>query len=225
MSCPSIPIRYMRQLLVIFDLDGTLVDSESLCNQAFLDLLPSLNESVEELVDQFRGKRLSEILCDIEHKISSPLPEGFEQRYRQRVAELFATELRPVEGVPEMLKTLEFPFCIASSGPPEKIKNALTATQLAPFFGQRFFSSYVVGSWKPDPGLFLHAAAAMGFTPANCVVVEDSPVGLEAAASARMRALHYAPSFKTSKNNHTFSSMSELPSILLGMENANTCPA
>jgi beta-phosphoglucomutase-like phosphatase (HAD superfamily) len=59
----------MTRLLVIFDLDGTLVDSEALCNQAFLDLLPSLNESVNELVDQFRGKKLSEILNEIERKI------------------------------------------------------------------------------------------------------------------------------------------------------------
>src|SRR5690606_4399893 len=108
----------------------------------------------------------------------------------------------------EMLNTLEFPFCIASSGPPEKIKHALTVTQLAPFFGERFFSSYIVGSWKPDPGLFLHAAAAMGFAPANCVVVEDSRVGLEAAASAGMHAPHFAPSHKTSKSIRTFSSMS-----------------
>ena len=217
----------MSRLLVIFDLDGTLVDSETLCNQAFLDLLPPLNETVEELVDQFRGKKLSEILSQIERKVSSPLPQGFEQSYRQRVADLFATELRPIEGVPEMLKTLELPFCIASSGPPEKIKHALTVTRLAPFFGERFFSSYIVGSWKPDPGLFLYAAAAMGFAPENCVVVEDSHVGLEAAASAGMHALHFAPSVKTSKikSIRTFSSMSELPSILLGMERANEYPA
>jgi HAD superfamily hydrolase (TIGR01509 family) len=204
----------MSQLLVIFDLDGTLVDSETLCNQAFLDLLPALNETVEALVDQFRGKKLSEILSEIERKVSSPLPDGFEQSYRQRVADLFATELRPIEGVPEMLEAIEFPFCIASSGPPEKIIQALTVTGLERYFGERFFSSYIVGSWKPDPGLFLHAAAAMGFGPEYCVVVEDSPVGIEAAASAGMRALHYAPSVKTSRNVNTFSSMSELSSIL-----------
>ncbi|WP_431732389.1 HAD-IA family hydrolase [Chromobacterium vaccinii] len=110
-------------------------------------------------------------------------------------------------------------------GLPKKIKHALTITQLAPFFGERFFSAYIVGSWKPDPGLFLHAAAAMGFAPENCVVVEDSPVGLEAAAAAGMHALHFAPSLKTSKNMRTFSRMSELPSILLGMESENAYPA
>lgn len=210
----------MSRLLVIFDLDGTLIDSESLCNQAFLDLLPSLNETIEELVDQFRGKKLSEIISEIERKILSPLPEGFEQSYRQRVADLFTTELKPIEGVHEMLKALELPFCIASSGPPEKIKHALAITHLAPFFGERFFSSYNVGSWKPDPGLFLHAAEKMGFAPGNCIVVEDSPVGLEAASAAGMHALHFAPNIKVAKNVHSFSNMSELPSILLGIESS-----
>jgi HAD superfamily hydrolase (TIGR01509 family) len=212
----------MPQLLVIFDLDGTLIDSEQLCNQAFLDLIPSLNESVEALVDQFRGKRLSEILNEIERKISVPLPGDFEQVYRQRVADTFMTELKPVQGVPDMLKALEMPFCIASSGPPDKIKHALEVTDLTPFFGERYFSSYIVGSWKPDPGLFLYAAKAMGFTPENCVVIEDSIIGLEAAASAGIRALHYAPQAKTETSNHTFSSMSELVPILHDMAKSHS---
>ncbi|MFD1121409.1 HAD-IA family hydrolase [Methylophilus flavus] len=204
----------MSRLLVIFDLDGTLIDSETLCNQAFLDLIPSLNETVEQLVDQFRGKKLAEILSEIERKIPSSLPENFEHIYRQRVADAFATELKPVKGVPDMLKALELPFCIASSGPSEKIKHALAVTGLTPFFGERYFSSYTVVSWKPDPGLFLYAAKAMGFAPENCIVIEDSVIGLEAAASAGMHAFHYAPQAKTEKGINTFSSMSELPSIL-----------
>jgi beta-phosphoglucomutase-like phosphatase (HAD superfamily) len=120
-----------------------------------------------------------------------------------------------------MLDAIEFPYCIASSGPPEKIRQALTVTGLARYFGDRFFSSYTVGSWKPDPGLFLHVAAAMGFSPEHCVVVEDSLVGIEAAVSAGMRALHYAPSVKTARNPTTFSSMSELSAILQGMGSAN----
>ncbi|WP_293935530.1 HAD-IA family hydrolase [Iodobacter sp.] len=202
----------MVQLLVIFDLDGTLVDSEPLCNQAFLDLLPSLSETVVSLVNRYRGKKLAEILSDIENKLGHSLPEGFEARYRQRVADLFATELKPMRGVPEMLGQIQHPFCIASSGPPEKIRHALAITGLATHFGERLFSSYLVKSWKPDPGLFLHAAATLGFAPEQCVVVEDSPVGLKAAAAAGMQALHYAPHLVAQGN--TFSSMLALPSIL-----------
>jgi len=208
----------MSRLLVIFDLDGTLVDSEVLCNQAFLDLLPALTDTVEELVERYKGRKLAEILDDIELRTSTSLPAGFEQKYRQRVADLFATELRPVDGVPAMLEAIDQTFCIASSGPLEKIKHALTVAGLASFFGERTFSSYSIGSWKPAPDLFLHAAEAMGFSPEHCVVVEDSPVGLEAAAAAGMLALHFVPRIHTPKCINTFSRMSELPSILQCVE-------
>ncbi|MDM7852703.1 HAD hydrolase-like protein [Pseudochrobactrum kiredjianiae] len=52
----------MGNLCVLFDLDGTLVDSETLCNQAFLDLLPQLNLPLEQITEQYRGKKLSYIL-------------------------------------------------------------------------------------------------------------------------------------------------------------------
>jgi HAD superfamily hydrolase (TIGR01509 family) len=204
----------MLSLLIIFDLDGTLVDSERLCNQAFIDLLPSLNESVDELIYLYRGKKLSEILSDLERRIPARLPDGFEQIYRQRVSTLFTTDLKAIDGAPEMLRSLRHSFCIASSGPPEKIMQALAVTGLSEYFGNRFFSSYVVGSWKPEPGLFLHAANKMGFSPQQCVVIEDSEIGLQAAEAAGMRALHFVPDMRSPKANNSFSKMSALPSIL-----------
>lgn len=212
----------MIPLLIIFDLDGTLVDSETLCNQAFLDLLPALTDTVETLVDRYRGAKLAVTMRDIESRLGITLPDDFEKRYRLRVAELFATDLKPVPGAADMLAALEHSFCIASSGPPEKIAHSLAVTGLAPYFGDRVFSAYVVGSWKPEPGLFLHAAAAMGFAPAQCVVVEDSEVGLAAAAAAGMRVMHFVPGIAdviVDKNDNAFSSMSALPALLRGMAN------
>ena len=209
----------MAPLLVIFDLDGTLVDSETLCNQAFLDLLPALTDTVEAVVERYRGKKLADTLRDFEDRLGTALPDNFEKLYRQRVAELFVSDLKPVDGVLDMLGALEHPFCIASSGPPEKIAQALALTGLAPHFGDRIFSAYSISSWKPDPGLFLHAAAAMGFAPKHCVVVEDSPVGLQAAAAAGMRALHYAPDAPSAT---TFTRMALLPSLLQKMAAGGT---
>jgi beta-phosphoglucomutase-like phosphatase (HAD superfamily) len=56
-------------ICVIFDLDGTLVDSEGLCNQAFLDLLPQLSDAVESLIQRYRGKKLAPILADLEGRL------------------------------------------------------------------------------------------------------------------------------------------------------------
>jgi HAD superfamily hydrolase (TIGR01509 family) len=178
---------------VIFDLDGTLVDSEGLCNQALLDLLPHLNDTPQTLTRRYRGMRLSHIISDLEDRTGERLPGTFEAAYRRRVSELFYTHLRPIDGVINMLEGLPTPKCIASSGPRSKIQEALTVSGLSRFFEDRIFSSYEVGSWKPDPGLLLHAASAMGFPPAQCAVVEDSAAGIRAALAAGMTAFHYQP--------------------------------
>ncbi|MGR9087033.1 MAG: HAD-IA family hydrolase [Gammaproteobacteria bacterium] len=210
----------MTPICVIFDLDGTLVDSEGLCNQAFIDLLPQLSDPVEFLTQRYRGKKLAQILADLENRLCRKLPDRFEQLYRQRVAELFSRELKPMPGVPEMLEATDYSKCIASGGPLLKIRQALEVSGLAPYFGDDIFSSYEVGSWKPEPGLFQYAADAMGFKPGQCAVVEDSEVGLEAAAAAGMKAFLYrqqgdASSFRN-RGEVSFDDMSKLPRLLAG---------
>jgi HAD superfamily hydrolase (TIGR01509 family) len=203
-------------ICVIFDLDGTLVDSEGLCNRAFLDLLPQLRETVDSLTQRNRGKRLATVLADIESRLGQELPDSFEQHYRQRVSELFSSDLKPVPGVPDMLKATHFPKCIASSGPLSKIRKALQASGLADYFTDNIFSSYDVGSWKPEPGIFLHAARTMGFMPRQCVVVEDSDAGIEAAIAAGMTAFRYAQIGASASRQDAvlFNDMSELPRLL-----------
>ncbi|BAZ37148.1 HAD-superfamily hydrolase subfamily IA, variant 3 [Calothrix sp. NIES-4101] len=197
----------MKPFCVIFDLDGTLVDSERLCNQAFIDLLPFLIDSVDNLMCRYRGKKLAVILADLELRYGVKLPIDFEARYRQRVDELFEFYLQPIIGVPEMLKTLEYPFCIASSAPIAKIRKALNVTNLSHYFGDRLFSSYDISSWKPEPGLFLYAASKMGFSPEHCVVIEDSDVGIEAARLARIYALKYSHKEEGKEKSNVFSNM------------------
>ncbi|MBE9209133.1 HAD-IA family hydrolase [Nostoc sp. LEGE 06077] len=201
----------MKHLCVIFDLDGTLVDSETLCNQALIDLLPFVNDSVESLIYRYRGRKLAVILADIEMRFGEKLPRDFEPTYRQRVDELFEFYLQPVTGVPEMLKTLEYPVCVASSAPIAKIRKALNVTKLSHYFGDRLFSSYDIGSWKPAPGLFLYAANKMGFPPESCVVIEDSDVGIQAACSAGIYALKYSSEEEVAEKNNVFSNMKFLP--------------
>ncbi|OUL36536.1 hypothetical protein BV372_07155 [Nostoc sp. T09] len=76
------------------------------------------------------------------------------------------------------------------------------------------FSSYDVGSWKPDPGLFLYAVNKMGFSPEYCVVIEDSDVGIEAAHSAGIYALKYSREEEAEKQNNVFSYMKYLVKLL-----------
>ncbi len=201
---------------VIFDLDGTLVDSEGLCNQAFLDLLPELDCSLQSMIARYRGQKLAPILTDIEKRISRKLPADFEQIYRARVAKLFETELLPMPSVSEMLQSIDYPVCVASSGPHDKIKRALSVTSLSHFFGDNIFSSYEIGSWKPEPGLFLHASKSMGYSPQLCAVIEDSIPGIQAAVAAEMQPFLYSPEESSFSDCGAvvFKSMKGLPSLL-----------
>ena len=63
---------------------------------------------------------------------------------------------------------------------------------LFPFFENKIFSAYQVNAWKPNPTLFLTAAKKMGFSPSETLVIEDSPVGVQAAVAANMKVLGFA---------------------------------
>ncbi len=180
---------------VIFDCDGTLVDSEYLCN---LGLEIKLREygvesSAMEMLEKFRGTRLSTIQEVLESQYKIKLKDDFVSSYRLLVEELFERDLKACEGVSDMLKELLLPKCVASSGPLEKIIKALSIVGILGHFNGNLYSSYDIDSWKPDPDIFLHAAKEMGFKPNECAVVEDSPVGVTAAKSAGMFAVLYDP--------------------------------
>ena len=92
-------------------------------------------------------------------------------------------------------------------------------TGLLPRFEGRLFSAYEVGIWKPNPGLFLHAARTMGAEPVNCTVVEDSVPGVQAGVAAGMRVLGYAHAdaeveVLQAAGAKVFRSMAELPGLL-----------
>ena len=183
-----------------FDCDGTLVDSELLFNRALSLKLAErgLEISASQLVSRFRGAKLAEVLTTIEQEHAIHLNDGFVQQYRNMVARFFADELQPCEGVKDTLKEINLPMTVVSNGPLEKIQMALKITGLDGFFGNYLFSAYEIGVWKPNPGLFLYASQKMGLRADQCLVVEDSIVGIEGALAANMHAILYDP-----KGEHT----------------------
>jgi len=180
-------------LCLIFDLDGTLVDSEPLATQAFLDLLPELDDTVPGLMRRYTGLQFAQVVADLSTRLGHSLPEDFAVSYRARIGQLYDASLAPMPGAVEMLSALQNPRCVASNGPVSKMTHGLRVTGLADFFGDKLFSAYQVGQWKPEPHLFLHAAREMNVSPEMCLVIEDSDAGLQAAKAAGMRAVQYSP--------------------------------
>lgn len=180
---------------IIFDCDGTLVDSEYLCNLGFEIKLKEygIDFPAQEIMEKHVGGKLANIMASFESEFDITLKEDFVSSYRAIVAELFKDRLAPCEGVHEMLSGINLPKCVASNGPLEKMTMALQLSGLIDHFEGHLFSAYEVGSWKPDPGLFLEAAKVMGFKAEHCAVVEDSLVGLAGAKAAGMFAVLYDP--------------------------------
>ena len=180
---------------VIFDCDGTLVDSESLGNEVFAAMVSAHggNLTARESMLRFRGMKLAECLAQVEAELDHALPLDFAAEFRARSATVFRNELKPIPGALALVASLAIPMCVASSGPRDKIELSLSITGLLPFFEGRIFSSYEIESWKPDPGLFQHAAKALGVEPSNCAVVEDSLPGIQAGLAAGMRVFAFQP--------------------------------
>lgn len=205
---------------VIFDCDGVLVDSEVLGIKILLAMTAEygVEMELEQAVKELSGRRLKEVLKVLQTQAQAAFPADLEQQFRAKSYEIFQKEVLPVEGIQEVLEALPVPFCVASSGPVEKICLNLTHTGLIRYFEKRIFSAYEINSWKPDPGIFLHAARQMGFTPEECVVVEDSLAGIQAAKAGGFRVLGYANGHKAcdleAAGATVFHHMRELPALL-----------
>ncbi|WP_303722739.1 HAD-IA family hydrolase, partial [Malonomonas rubra] len=117
---------------------------------------------------------------------------------RQAMAERFLQGLDAFPGALELLTRLHLPFCVATNGPREKVEMTLGLAGLRHLFGNRIFSAYEVGCFKPDPGLFIHAAEVLGVEPCRCAVVEDSLPGIKAGLAAGMKVFALHPRETTS---------------------------
>ncbi|GAA1552725.1 HAD family phosphatase [Kribbella lupini] len=207
--------------LVIFDNDGVLVDSERLANTILAELLTEagLPYTFEEAVRDFMGGSMVSMRQKTEAQLGRPLPADLEDRYHQRLFDGFAN-LQAVEGVGAVLDHLDgigTPYCLASSGTHQRIHTALTAVGFWDRFEGRIFSSEDVEHGKPAPDLFLYAASTLGVKPADCVVVEDSPLGVAAANAAGMKVFGYAAMTDPAKLGSAdaiFHQMTALPALI-----------
>jgi beta-phosphoglucomutase-like phosphatase (HAD superfamily) len=177
---------------VIFDCDGVLVDSEML---GLRSLQCALSENGVKLslddLTRFSGRSHSETLSELERQSGVPLwQRGVAQRMDEIYMQIVQAEgLGRCAGVTHLLSWLavrEIPFTLASSGPRKKVRFSLAAAHLDTFF-PRFVCGDDVTHAKPEPDVYLAAAALIGAEPARCLAIEDAPNGVRAARSAGMQ--------------------------------------
>lgn len=213
----------MRYDLVIFDNDGVLVDSEPISNRLLAGYLTELGHptSYEDSIRDYMGSAMHRVHDLVLERTGRRLPKDFGEVFHARVFAAFERELRPVPGVTDVLEKLAadgVPYCVASSGSHERIRVGHRTTGLDRWFtDERIFSSEDVGRGKPAPDLFLYAAQRMGVAPGRCVVVEDSPLGVQAAVAAGMDVYGFTamtPPERLAGAGRLFSDMGELAGLL-----------
>lgn len=179
---------------VVFDCDGVLVDSEPLSIEVDRQMLSELGWelSLAEIIERFVGRSHEHFLQEVTDHLGHPPPPGWDEASTPRYRAAYAHGLQPVAGIVEALDRITLPSCVASSGTHDKMTFTLGLTGLLDRFEGHMFSATEVSRGKPAPDLFLHAANEMGWEPSSCVVVEDSPYGVDAALAAGMRAIAYA---------------------------------
>ena len=205
---------------IIFDCDGVLIDSESIAIGVLVDMANDIgaNMDFQESLVSLKGRSLNLCLEGVSKRINKPLPINFEQDYRINTFEAFRKNIQPIKGIKDVVENLTIPFCVASSGPENKIRLNLDITGLLPFFEGNIFSCYAIQKWKPEPDIFLWAAKTMGFKPDECLVVEDSVSGVKAAKAGRFDVFGYTEHDYKDELQHeatkTFNSMDKLLEML-----------
>lgn len=183
---------------IIFDCDGVLVDSEIITARHFVKHLADIGYdiAIEEAIMRFTGKSDKMVYQEISDKTGIIFAPEQVNHMQAQIHEALHAEVSAINGIPRLLdflnKNKDINICVASSGTPEKINKSLTATGLIKYFyPENIFSAQSVTMGKPAPDLFLFAAKQMGYGPEDCVVIEDSAAGIEAALAANMKIIGF----------------------------------
>jgi HAD superfamily hydrolase (TIGR01509 family) len=212
--------------LLIFDCDGVLIDSEIIACRVDAECFGEIGIPItaDEIAEKFVGVSAATMFAAIETSHGRKLPGDFQQTLRTRLEAAFADELKPMPGIAATLDSLATARCVASSSYPDRLTFTLGRTGLLDYFAPHIFSATMVKRGKPAPDLFLYAAAQMAADPRDCLVIEDSRAGVEAATAAGMPVLgftggaHCRPGhgdrLRGAGARQVFSDMRDLPRLL-----------
>jgi HAD superfamily hydrolase (TIGR01509 family) len=175
----------------LFDCDGTIADSMPLHYIAWKTVLAEWNcEYAEELFYSWGGKPVRKIIADLNqiHGLRMPIEE-----IASRKEGLYLEQLPRLRAIPEVLEHIEaehgrIPFAVVSGSTRSSVVGSLSVLGLLNKFDTIVGAEdYTRG--KPAPDAFLLAADRLGVTPADCLVFEDTDLGIEAATAAGMASV------------------------------------
>lgn len=211
MTPPPSPAKPKLSLL-IFDFDGVLVDTQQYVNEIQCRFLNErgLNIGLEEFGKRFSGLRINQIVETLQDEQGiKPYfgPIGLSKEMDNVInKELAHHRLTPFPGTVAALDALnhaEIKKCIASNCSEALLQYFVHQSGLEEYFIDRLYSGETVPQPKPAPDLFLYAAKCQGAEPSQCLVIEDSEVGVKAATAAGMRVVGFVAGSHIAPNHHS----------------------
>lgn len=183
---------------VVFDCDGTLVDSERVHAKALQGALArwGILLGVEEIRSRSTGTANDDFLRSIAQERCVALPGDAEMIVEEIASQLIVEEVRPIEGAEELVGHLAakgIGLAVASNSSRRLVREMLQAVGLAPAFEDRIVTRDDVAAPKPAPDVYLQAARLLQMRSEDTMAVEDSPVGIIAAREAGMRVIGFCP--------------------------------
>ncbi len=181
---------------VLFDCDGVIVDSELPTFRMLIDDLAAhgLPLTLHQLETDYIGGTIETVAIRA-RAAGASLPPDWVADFYTRMYAMLAKGVPLMPGLLSVLDRLDaagIPYAVGSNGTPEKMQVTLGQHGLIPRF-RAVLSGQALGRPKPAPDLYLLAALHCGANPAQCLVIEDSPSGAEAALAARIPVLGFAP--------------------------------
>jgi HAD superfamily hydrolase (TIGR01509 family) len=194
MSCstPFKPLSIAPRL-VIFDMDGVLIDTQGLIHHIQIKELATygLRFDIDLFIQRFCGETTKRVRERLKSEDGIDLPASFDTTVEQKVLQELDQGIPLIPGIKGLLSSLTLQKCVASNSKIKKLWFVLEKTGLLPFFEGGIFSADMVAFPKPSPDLFLHACHAFKVSPAEALVIEDSIVGVQAANKAHIKAFGF----------------------------------
>lgn len=187
----------MKIEAVLFDCDGVIVDSEPVGVAHIAEELAALGivKTHDEVIELFVGGTLPGVTADL-RRAGYPIPPDWHREVYNRLYERLAKGTPLIPGIEATLAALDaggIRYAVGSNG--ERRKMETTLPQHPAVWARvrnQLYSAQEIGAPKPDPAVYLHAAAALGVDPRACVVVDDSPSGCKAGVAGGFRTLGFA---------------------------------
>lgn len=178
---------------LLFDCDGTIVDSEIIAVRIMLRLLQpyGLEISERDYSQRFPGLREREILTILREEYRITPADDFMPRLRAEFVRRFDQELRAVPGMHSLFRRLKTPRSMVSNGSVQHVERSLRRVRLRHALDGQIFSAEQVERPKPHPDVYQLALRELRLQPSETLAVEDSPTGVQSASQAGLYVIGF----------------------------------